>query len=59
LGVSVLLADMDTLHAIEVVEGLMGRSRVQEPQKVRRFTALLNDNLDFPMLYDKLGIKVK
>lgn len=59
LGVSVLLADMDTLHAVEVVESFMGRSRVQQPQKVKRFTALLNDNLDFPALYDRLGVKVK
>lgn len=59
LGVPVLLADMDTLQAIEVVESFMGRSRVQQPQKVERFTALLNDNLDFPALYDRLGIKVK
>jgi BioD-like phosphotransacetylase family protein len=50
---------MDTLQAIEVVESFMGRSRVQQPQKVQRFTALLNDNLDFPALYDKLGIKLK
>ncbi len=59
LGVPVLLADMDTLRAIEVVEGLMGRSRVQQASKVRRFTALLSDNLDFPVLYDRLGIKMK
>ena len=34
LGVPVLLADMDTLAAIEVVESYMGRSRVQLPQKI-------------------------
>ena len=59
LGVPVLLADMDTLRAIEVVESLLGRSRVQQPQKIERFTAMLNDNLRFPVLYDRLGIKVK
>ena len=59
LGVPVLLTDMDTLRAIEVVDSFMGRSRVQQPEKVKRFTAMLNDNLRFPALYDTLGIQVK
>ncbi len=56
LGVPVLLADLDTLRAIEVVESYLGRSRVQMPQKVERFTALLNENLDFTSLYTSLGL---
>jgi len=56
LGVPVLLADLDTLGAIEVVESYLGRSRVQLLQKVERFTDLLNKNLDFAALYKSLGI---
>jgi uncharacterized protein len=58
LGVPVLLADMDTLRAIEVVEGYLGRGRVQQPQKVDRFVKLLNENLNFAALYENLGLRV-
>ena len=57
LGVPVLLADMDTLSAIEVVEGYVGRGRVQQTQKIDRFAALLNEHLDFATLYAGLGLK--
>ena len=40
LGVPMLLADMDTLRAIEVVESYLGRSRVQQPEKVERFVSV-------------------
>jgi hypothetical protein len=59
LGVPVLLADMDTLGAIEVVEGCMGRSRVQQTEKVERFIALLKDNLNYTRIYEKLDIHIK
>ncbi|NOH02844.1 MAG: phosphotransacetylase family protein [Chloroflexi bacterium] len=59
LSVPVLLTDLDTLHAIEVVDRFMGRSRVQQPQKIKRFTAMLDDHLRFPLLYERLGIQVK
>jgi BioD-like phosphotransacetylase family protein len=59
LGVPVLLADMDTLRTIEVVEGYLGRGRVQQPQKVDRFTVLLNEHLNFTALYEGLGIRIK
>jgi len=59
LGVPVLLADMDTLAAIEIVEACMGRSRVQQPEKIQRFTAMLKEHLNFALLYDKLELKVK
>jgi hypothetical protein len=56
LGVPVLLANMDTLRAIEIVESYLGRGRVQLPQKIDRFSALLNEFFNFPMLYGSLGI---
>jgi len=59
LGVPVLLADMDTMRAIDVVEGYLGRSRVQQPQKVDRFVGLLNKHFNFAALYESLGLRVK
>jgi BioD-like phosphotransacetylase family protein len=56
LGVPMLLADMDTLGAIEIVECYMGRSRVQQTEKVDRFMALLKENLNFDLLYEKLEL---
>jgi hypothetical protein len=56
LGVPVLLTKMDTLAAIEVIETYFGRSRFQQPQKVKRFSTLLNEHLDFAALYKALGI---
>jgi BioD-like phosphotransacetylase family protein len=59
LGVPVLLADMDTMRAIDVVEGYLGRSRVQQPQKVDHFVGLLNEHFSFAALYESLGLRVK
>lgn len=59
LGVPVLLADTDTLSTIDVVGGYLGHSRVQQPEKVERFAALLKQSFDFSALYESLGIKVK
>ena len=59
LGVPMLLANMDTMGTIDVVENYMGRSRVQQPEKVERFTAMLKENLDFAKLYNKLELKIK
>jgi BioD-like phosphotransacetylase family protein len=58
LGVPVLLADMDTLSAIEVVESYVGHGRVQQTKKIDRFAALLTEHLDFPVLYAALGLKL-
>jgi hypothetical protein len=55
LNVPVLLVNLDTLSAVEVVESFLGRSRVQLPQKIDRLAALLNENFDFPTLYKSLG----
>jgi BioD-like phosphotransacetylase family protein len=55
----VLLADMDTLRAIEVVESYVGRVRVQQPQRVDRFVALLTEHFDFAAIYKNLGLHAK
>jgi hypothetical protein len=57
LCVPVLLTKMDTLATIEIIEGYFNRSRFQQPQKVERFSALLDEYCDFAALYDLLDIK--
>jgi BioD-like phosphotransacetylase family protein len=56
LGVPVLLTSLDTLSAVEIIERYFDRSRFQQPQKIERFTALLNEHFDFAGLYEALGI---
>jgi uncharacterized protein len=57
LNVPVLLTDQDTLTTVETVEGYFGRSRFQQPKKMERFENLLNQNINFPALYQIMGIK--
>jgi uncharacterized protein len=57
LQVPVLLCNLDTMTAVDVTEGYFGRSRFQQPQKVERFSKLLDEHLKFDLIYSKLGIK--
>lgn len=57
LCVPVLLTKMDTLATIEIIEGYFDRSRFQQPQKIERFSALLEEYFDFAMLYDALELR--
>ena len=55
--VPVLLTKHDTLSTIEIIEGYFGRSRFQQPQKLERFSHLLEEYFDFAALYRALGIE--
>jgi len=57
LCVPVLLTKLDTLATIEIIEGFFGKSRFQQPKKMERFTALLEESLDYAALYKALGLK--
>ena len=57
LCVPVLLTRQDTLATIEIIEGFFGKSRFQQPQKMERFTQLLDDNFDYGALYHSMGIE--
>ncbi len=57
LCVPVLLTKHDTLSTIEVIEAYFGRSRFQQPQKLERFSHLLDEHFDFAALYQALGIE--
>jgi uncharacterized protein len=56
LCVPVLLTKLDTLTTIEIIERFFGRSRFQQPQKMERFTQILNEHFDFDTLYKVLGL---
>lgn len=56
LCVPVLLTNLDTLSTIEILESYFGRSRFHQPQKIERFTALLEEHFDFAGLYAALGL---
>ena len=58
LCVPVLLADWTRWRTIEIIEGYFGRSRFQQPQKIERFTALLDEHFDYAALYKALGAEV-
>ncbi len=53
----VLLTRQDTLGTIEICEGYFGRSRFQQPQKLERFSQMLEECFDFPAFYTALGIE--
>lgn len=57
LCVPVLLTRHDTLDTIEISEGYFGRSRFQQPQKLERFSQMLEDYFGFAALYEALGIE--
>ena len=37
----------------------VGRVRVQQPERVDRFVALLKENFNFAALYENLGLRAK
>jgi BioD-like phosphotransacetylase family protein len=57
LCVPVLLTRLDTLGTIEIIENFFGKSRFQQPQKMERFTQILDEHFDFAGLYRSLGIQ--
>ncbi len=57
LCVPVLLTRMDTLGTIEIIENFFGKSRFQQPQKMERFTQIMDEHFDFAGLYKSLGIQ--
>ena len=59
LDVPVLLSNLDTLSAVDIIEGYFGRSRFQQPAKIDRFMALLAEYFDFATLYKGLGLSPK
>lgn len=58
LGIPIILVPYDTLTTTAKIEAVLGRMRLDEPQKVERMRALLAENLNFPLLGQTLGIEL-
>lgn len=57
LGVPVLSVQADVHAAIERLDGLLDWARARSMAKIRRFEGLLNKHVDWPMLYEALGLE--
>jgi uncharacterized protein len=57
LCVPILLTRMDTLATIEVIDDFFGKSRFQQPQKIERFSQLLDEHFDYAALYQAMGVE--
>jgi len=57
--VPMIVVKEDTLTTVEKIESLLRRLRVSGKKKVARAVELVNREINFRSLYDKLGIKAK
>ncbi|MBE0447903.1 MAG: phosphotransacetylase family protein [Actinobacteria bacterium] len=55
-GVPMILVDLDTLSAVEKTDELVGRVRVHQDQKIRKFRELLKSGVDLEALFADAGI---
>ncbi|MGB9711671.1 MAG: phosphotransacetylase family protein [Dissulfurimicrobium sp.] len=56
-GVPVILTNLDTMGAIEVIENFFGKSHFHQPKKLSHLDGLLKERMDFMRLDSLLGIK--
>jgi len=57
-GVPIMVVRDDTYSVAKKLERLSMRLRLRDKAKVDRGMKLVTENVDFPMLYKKLGIKI-
>jgi len=55
-GVAVLLVPFNTLETVERVEKVFGKTRLAHPEKLNRFRASLDANLNWGRLLDAMGV---
>ncbi|MEW6381665.1 MAG: phosphotransacetylase family protein [bacterium] len=55
-NVPVMVAKDDTQATVEKVERIFGRIRVRDQRKVNRAVELIDQRIDFPLLYKKIGL---
>jgi hypothetical protein len=56
-GVAILLVPTNTMETIEKIERIFGKTRLGQPEKLRKFEQLMAANLDLPQLYQCLSLK--
>ncbi len=55
MKVPLILVKTDTLTTVERFEHILGRLSIREERKVKRATKLVNENIDFELLYKLTG----
>jgi BioD-like phosphotransacetylase family protein len=56
--VPIVIVDTDTLDTMKALRTLQERVRFDHPDKVDRFGALLRENVDLGMIFERLGVGV-
>lgn len=56
LGVAVLLATDSTIEVVEKIEGIFGKTRLGQAEKLSRFQAILAEHLDYDRLLSDLQL---
>ena len=56
--VPIVIADTDTLDTMKALRTLQDGVRFDHPDKVERFGALLRENVDLGMIFERLGVGV-
>jgi len=57
MGVPVLLVRMSTMGTVEAIEKVFGKTRLGHHQKLEQFEALMEEHVDFDLLYGELGLE--
>ena len=57
VGVPIILIKDDTLSTVERIEATLSRLRLRGKKKIKRALELVNGEVNFPLLYNKLGMK--
>ncbi len=57
-GVPLITVKHDTLTTVEILEGMLGKARIREENKVARARQLMDAYFDFGQLYKSAGIKL-
>jgi BioD-like phosphotransacetylase family protein len=54
--IPVLLVHSNTMETVETIEGIFGKTRLGQMAKLEQFEALMAENVNFPRLYEALGM---
>ncbi len=57
IGVPILLVSGNTMSTVETIEGVHGKTRLGQPEKLERFMHLISEGLDLDPIYAALGLK--
>lgn len=57
--IPIMVVESDTLAVVQQVEDIMGTLRIRDERKIRRAIELVNDELDFELLYKSMGLEGK